>query len=116
MGNARSTQVLAAMSLLSLAFASGCGRPAAERLEGAPKQVRIGIAQIVFSTPLLIAVEKGFLKEAGLDVRVKEYPFGKPALEAMLAGECDLATVADIPIVFNSFKRDDFLVIATFQL
>jgi ABC-type nitrate/sulfonate/bicarbonate transport system substrate-binding protein len=42
------------------------------------------------------------------------YPSGKKAMEGMFAGEVDIATVTDIPIVLNSFVRSDFSVFATF--
>lgn len=52
--------------------------------------------------------------DAGLDVVLRPYPTGKMALGAMFAGEVDVATVAETPVMFNSFTRNDFAVIATF--
>ena len=60
----------------------------------------------------MIAHDQGFFKQAGLDVRVKEYASGKLALKGLLAGEVSLATSADIPIVFNSFNRQDFSIVS----
>jgi len=39
---------------------------------------------------------------------------GKKATQALFAGEIDISTVADMPVVFNSFKREDFCIFATF--
>jgi ABC-type nitrate/sulfonate/bicarbonate transport system substrate-binding protein len=80
----------------------------------AKESVTIGIATQALSAPLIIAQEKGYFSDEGLNVTVKEYPFGKIALEAMFTGEVDLATVAETPIVMNSFKRADFSIIALF--
>lgn len=76
--------------------------------------VTIGVASLVLSAPIIIAQEKGYFADEGLKVTLKEYQFGKLALEAALAGEVDLATVAETPIVMYSFERNDFDVIAAF--
>lgn len=91
----------------------GCREDPGE-ISGPPAQVAIGVARVVLAAPVIIAMEKGFFAEERLDLKVKEYPFGKPALGAMFAGEVDMATAADIPIVLNNFTRDDFLVTAMF--
>ena len=61
----------------------------------------------------LIAVEKGFFSREGLDITPKPYPSGKRALKGMFAGEVDLVTTAKVPIVFSSFDRQDFSILAT---
>lgn len=38
----------------------------------------------------------------GLDVVLHKYPTGKLALDGLLAGEIDVATVAETPVMFNS--------------
>ncbi len=85
-----------------------------EKFTGPREKVIIGIGPIILSLPILIAYEKGFFSDEGLDVTMKYYPSGKKAMEGMFAGEVELSTVADTPIVFNSFIREDFVVFATF--
>lgn len=80
---------------------------------GVREKVRIGIALQLPSALTIIAAEKDFFSVEGLDVTLKEYPSGKKAMDGMLAGEVDIATTAETPIVFNSFKRNDFSIIAT---
>ena len=87
----------------------------AEKSIGPKEKVTVGVGSGGLSLPFIIAQEKGFFQEEGLDAVVKYYPSGKKAMEAMFAGEVDIATGADIPIVFNSFIRDDFAVFATFS-
>jgi len=60
-----------------------------------------------------IAEEKGYFLEEGINVEIKGYPTGKAALAAIFNGEADMGTVAETPIVFNSFERNDFTVFAT---
>lgn len=98
---------------ISALLIGGC-QEGPEKSLGPPAKVRIGVARTVLVAPVVIAMEKGFFAEEGLELTVEEYPFGKPALEAIFAGEGDMATVADIPVILNSFKRDDFLILAMF--
>jgi NitT/TauT family transport system substrate-binding protein len=65
------------------------------------------------SLPVLLAHEQGLFIQEGLEVTVKQYLVGLLALEAMFAGECDMATVAETPVVMKSFERQDFSIVAT---
>ena len=85
-----------------------------EKSIGPKEKVTIGVGSGGVSLPFIIAREKGFFSEEGLDVTIRFYPSGKKALEAMFAGEVDSATLTETPIVLTSFIRDDFSVFATF--
>lgn len=74
--------------------------------------VRFGLAREESASLVRIAQEQGFLAAEGVNLALKEYPSGKLALDGMLAGEVDLATSAEVPIVFSSFQRDDFRIVA----
>jgi len=78
------------------------------------EKVRLGISKSFLSIPVYIAKEQGYFAKEGLDITIKEYSSGKKAMQSMLAGEVDISTVADMPVVFNSFKRKDFCIFATF--
>ena len=78
------------------------------------EKVRLGISKSFLSIPVYIAKEQGYFAKGGLDVTVKEYSSGKKATQGLFAGEVDISTVADMPVVFNSFKRKDFYIFATF--
>ena len=84
---------------------------------GKPEQfekVTIGISVTSLLPALVhIAEERGYFLEEGIDVEVKGYPTGKAALAATFSGEVDMGTVADTPIVSNSFERNDFAVFVT---
>jgi len=63
---------------------------------GAPKvhaqtgpKIRIGYWPIAAGLPFYAAVEKGFFKEAGLDVEAIKFAGAQQIMEAMLAGRCD---------------------------
>jgi ABC-type nitrate/sulfonate/bicarbonate transport system substrate-binding protein len=98
--------------LAFMVLTASCQKP--EKSTGPKEKVTIGVASLVLSAPLMVAQEQGFFSDEGIEVTYKSYTFGKKALEAMFVGEVDIATVAETPIVFNSFIRDDFVVFATF--
>lgn len=75
--------------------------------------VRLGLAKEVLAALAMIARDKKYFSQEGVNVVVKEYASGKLALNGFLAGEVDIATTADIPIVFNSFKNDSFQIVST---
>jgi len=79
------------------------------------KKVTLGISKSFLSIPVYIAQEQGYFAYEGLDITIQEYPSGKLATQAMLAGEMDISTVADMPIVYNSFAGEDFCIFATFS-
>jgi ABC-type nitrate/sulfonate/bicarbonate transport system substrate-binding protein len=62
------------------------------------------------------AENKGYFQDEGLSVEIKEFDSGKTALTTMLdAGNTqnlDIITVAQTPVMFNSFTRDDYQIIA----
>jgi ABC-type nitrate/sulfonate/bicarbonate transport system substrate-binding protein len=85
-----------------------------EEYVGEVEKVTMGISATSLLPSLVhIADENGYFLEEGVDMEVKGYPTGKDALVATLNGEIEMGTVADTPIVFNSFKRNDFAVFAT---
>lgn len=85
-----------------------------EKYTGPVEKVTIGIsATSLLPSLVLIAKEKGYFLEQGIDMEIKDYPTGKAALSATLKEEVDMGTVADVPVVFASFERNDFAILAT---
>ncbi len=76
--------------------------------------VTIGLAREALNALMLIAVEQGLFAQEGLEVTIIDtYPSGKRALRGLLAGEVDVTTTSEVPLVFQSFTRQDFRVVAT---
>lgn len=63
--------------------------------------------------PVLIADAEGYFAAEGLEIKMLRAINGKRALQHLLDGEAQLATVADTPIVMASFARREHQVIAT---
>ena len=105
--------VIAALGTRSILLA-GPKDPKPQGSTGVRETIRIGIARTPLSSPVVIALTKRHFAKESLDVTIKEYSSGRHALESMFAGEVDISTVADTPIVFSSFNRRDYSVFATF--
>lgn len=76
------------------------------------KDIVIGCEISFLTSAFLIAENKEYFKEEGLNVKIKEFDSGRNALESMLKNkDIDICTVAQTPIVFHSFNRDDFVII-----
>ena len=71
--------VIAFFSMLLLLI-SGCGQKAPEPLE----KIVLGTQAIVQSAPVWIAEKKGYFKEEGLNVEIREFASGRAALQIML--------------------------------
>jgi NitT/TauT family transport system substrate-binding protein len=74
----------------------------------------IGVPKEPLGALVIIAAEKRYFDDEGLDVKiVSTYPSGKRALAGMLGGEVDMTISSEVPLVFQAFQRDDFRVLAT---
>ncbi len=89
-----------------------CSNSQASAIE--KEKLSLGISQSFLSIPIYLAREKGFFAEEGLDITIIEYSSGKLATQAMLSGEVNVSTAADMPIVYNAFNQKDFYILATF--
>ena len=62
-----------------------------------------------------IAFVRGYFTEEGLDATLQLHTFGKQALNAMIEGKADLATVADTPTMFAVMEGRKIAVLAAIQ-
>lgn len=76
-------------------------------------RVRLGIQDNTICALAFIAAQEDLYRDEGIDVEIKRYPSGKLALIDMLEGKVDVATVADMPVMSHSFRRNDFAVFVT---
>jgi len=101
-----------AVTLLSVAYFYSVND--SSKFEGVKDKVTLGISRSFLSIPVYIAKKKGYFSDEGIDITIKEYSSGKLATNKMFSEEVNISTAADMPIVFNSFKRQDFCIFATF--
>jgi NitT/TauT family transport system substrate-binding protein len=55
----------------------------------APAKIRIGYWPVAAGLPFYAAVDKGYFKDAGLDVEAIKFAGAQQVMEAMLSGRCD---------------------------
>lgn len=100
---------LAALAILPLA----CKPP--QKPAGPREKITIAYATIPQSILAHIALSKDYFAAEGLDITPQPYAFGKVALDAVLAGKADLATVAETPIVLAVTAGKPLYVITVIQ-
>ena len=80
-----------------------------------PEKIILGVETSILPAAVWVAEQNGYFRSAGLDVTIKEFDSGRLSFLNMLSeGGVDISTVAPTPIMFNSFQRQDFAVLATF--
>ena len=60
-----------------------------------------------------IANERGYFTRHGLDLVIREHEAGKLAVDALVAGDVDVATAAEFVVVSNGFNHPDLRVVGT---
>lgn len=80
-----------------------------------PEKTTIALAATPVSALAQIALSRGFISEKGLDAAVHWHQYGKLALEEVLNGKADFATVAETPVMFSIMDDEKISVIATIQ-
>ncbi len=72
--------------------------------EAKPAKLRIGWVFAMANAPALIAKEKGYFKEEGLDVEILSFTSGPIVHQALAAGELDMAYIGSPP-VYHWYSR-----------
>jgi NitT/TauT family transport system substrate-binding protein len=99
--------------LIVILVSWGC-EPGAERApEGPALELSLAVSPATYSGLIAVADDKGYFKEAGLDVSVDLHPSGREALDAVCRGEAHVATVADIAFSAKALKQPSIRVLAS---
>jgi len=98
------------MLLACAPLLQGCS----EKEEMTIDRVRLGLALQPSSALALIASEKGYFRQNGLDVVLTDFPSGKRALvEGLLPGNVDIAVASDVPIAAAALRGEKFKLVAS---
>jgi ABC-type nitrate/sulfonate/bicarbonate transport system substrate-binding protein len=104
--------ILVALALIAWS-ASGCKPPGKQA--SSREKITFAYATIPNATLVHIAFAKGFFSEVGLDATPQPHAFGKLALESVMEGKADLATVGDTPFVFAVMNGKKITTIGAIQ-
>lgn len=80
-----------------------------------PAKLRLVVPRTAYSITSIVAKEFGFFKEEGLDVDLGYVQTGKQALDELLAGQCDFATVVQTNVAFAGFAGKDIRVLGSIE-
>ncbi len=103
---------IAPISVLAFA-ACGCQPKAEQEAQGAPLKLVLAVQPAPYSALIAVADEKGFFKESGIEVTLKEYPSGSDSLQAMRDGEAQIATVSDFVFAAKMIEDPSLRVVAS---
>ena len=84
-----------------------------EKYTGPVEDITVAVSKLEATTLVRIALENGYFEEYGLNVTMTEQDLGKFSLKEVLEGKADIATVAETPVMKESFKREDLRILAT---
>lgn len=88
-------------------------QPIEEKYTGEIENMTLGVEMSLLPSLVWVAENQGYFSEQGLNVDIKEFDSGKNAFKTMLEqGNMDMVTVAQTPVMFNSFNRNDYEIIA----
>jgi len=80
-----------------------------------PTAVRFASVPAIVEAPSHVAFQKKYFNEQGLDLSIEINPDGKTSLTHLFEGTVDIAAVMGTPVVYSSFDRSDFYIIAKME-
>ena len=100
--------------ITTLLLISACSKKDNDDVSIHDKTINIAVSTSPLSAPFYVAKKQGYFKAQGLNVNLVDTIGGNRCLTALLAGEVDLATVSDYPIMMKSFSQDNYAIASTF--
>lgn len=101
----------AGILLMLTAAIMGCQKTS-EHQNLSPTKITVACTVQPESSLVHIALNKGFFAEEGLKIDPQMHTYGKPALQSVLDGKAELATVAETPIMFAALNGEKIFIIA----
>ena len=86
---------------------------AADAPKDAPVKVVYALPRTVPAVLPYVALDKGFFRDEGLEVEGRMFSSGREALQALLAGQAQLQSVSETPVVHAILQGNDIVTIAT---
>jgi sulfonate transport system substrate-binding protein len=106
--------VVAAVALAASAYFFVNGSQG-RKLTGQPEKVTIAYSATTDPVLAIVAQMRGHYRAEGLEATARLHPYGKLALQDLLEGKADFATVAETPVMFAIMKGEKIAVVASIQ-
>ncbi|WP_346287992.1 ABC transporter substrate-binding protein [Zoogloea sp.] len=107
------------MAIAAVLLATGCDsitQPAQDKaVTGGPHRLTVAYTHQPQSTLIHVAVAKRYFTEVGLDAQLMQHTHGRAALQSVLDGKADVATVAETPVMFSILKGDRIFILANIE-
>ncbi|MBS0355975.1 MAG: NrtA/SsuA/CpmA family ABC transporter substrate-binding protein [Proteobacteria bacterium] len=81
----------------------------------ASQKMRVAYTYQPQSTLIHVAAAQRYFAEEGLDVQLLQHTHGKAALQSVLDGQADIATVAETPVMFSVLSGARIFVLANIE-
>jgi NitT/TauT family transport system substrate-binding protein len=104
-----------AASVLTICACLSCCDRTDKKPAGQPEKVTIAYSAATDAVLAEVAQRQGYYLQEGLDATPLMRSYGKAALQEVLDGKADFATVADTPVMFAIMNGEKISVIATIQ-
>jgi NitT/TauT family transport system substrate-binding protein len=101
----------AGVLLMLTAALMGCQKKSAHQ-NLPPTKITVACTTQPESSLVHIAFKKGFFAEEGLNIELQLHTYGKSALQSVLEGKAELATVAETPIMFAALNGEKIFIVA----
>ncbi len=105
--------VIGILTLLSTVAQVACSRLSDQSKDMEVLQLTLGAYEGDTAALVWIAEEQGYFEAEVLDIEIKGYEAGKLAVDALLAGEVDIATGAEFVLVRNSFESEELRLLGS---
>src|SRR5437868_4584583 len=104
---AKAVRNLGALLIASAAVAMSLGDGGAQTAQKA----KVGVLRLSSSAPVFIAQDKGYFKEAGLDIELKFFDAAQPIAVAVTSGDVDFGVTAFTAGLYNLAGKGTLKVI-----
>lgn len=71
----------------------------------------LGTTPNLQTAPIVVALDQGYFREAGVEIELVNFTSGRAALEAILGGQLDMAFMAEYPVAVAALNDQDFKVV-----
>ena len=99
----RAARICAGILLSTLAFS----------VPGRASELALAVTHSPSSLAIDVAVDQGYFAAEGVAVRVVECGGGPLCMQPLFDREVQMTAVSELPVVFNSFQRSDYAIVAT---